>query len=92
MCKNIRETEEMLYGSTIKPHPLEESLKKSRYRKIVAGVNINKGDEINLSNVNFMRIDDDLDSIDAYEWNLFSGKKSKKNIQKYSPITLKCIL
>ena len=92
MCKNIREIEEMLYGSTFKPHPLEESLKKSRYRKIVAGVNINKGDEINLSNVNFMRIDDDLDSIDASEWNLFSGKKSKKNIQKFSPITLKCIL
>ena len=49
-------------------------------------------EKINLSNVNFMRIDDDLDSIDASEWNLFSGKKSKKNIQKFSPITLKCIL
>ena len=91
MCENIRDVEKMLHGSKLKPHPMENSIKNSRYRKIVAKKDIDIGQEINLENVNFMRIDTNIESLDAAEWKIISGKKSKKNIKKYSPITLKCI-
>ena len=91
MCKSIRDVEEMLYGSTLKPHPIEKALKNSRYRKIVAKKDIRQGDTINLSNVNFMRVNDIKEAIDASKWSTISGKKSKRNIKKYSPITFNCI-
>lgn len=91
MCNEIRDVEKMLHGSKLKPHPSEKYLKNTRYRKIVAKNNINEGDEINLSNVNFMRIDVDTESLEASKWNLVSGKKAKIKIKKHSPITLKCV-
>ena len=56
MCNNIRDIEKMIYGSNFKPHPMEINIKKLRYRKIVAKHDIAIGEEINLNNINFMRI------------------------------------
>ena len=91
MCKSIRDVEKMIYGSTLKPHPLETTIKNSRYRKVVASKDIKKGDQINLSNVYFMRIDDSLEAVDASNWSLLSGRQCSQNIQKYTPITMQSI-
>ena len=91
MCEGIREAERMLYGSNVKPHPLESAIKNSRYRKVVASKDINKGEEINLSNVYFMRIEECVESIDASNWGLVSGRECSQNIKKYAPITMKSI-
>lgn len=92
MCNNIRDIEKMIYGSNFKPHPMEINIKKLRYRKIVAKHDIAIGEEINLNNINFMRININEESLDASKWHLLSGKKSKMFIKKYSPLTLKHIV
>jgi sialic acid synthase SpsE len=91
MCTKIREVEEMMNGSNLKPHPEELVNRDLRYRKIVAKENILIGDEINLKNVNFMRLASKVKCIDACDWNLVSGKKSKKEIKKFDPITFESI-
>ena len=88
MCNAIRDVEKMIHGSKLKPHPMEINIKEIRYRKIVAKHDIAIGEEINLNNINFMRININKTSLDASKWHLLSGKKSKIFINKYSPVTL----
>ena len=64
-CNNIRDIEKMIYGSNFKPHPMEINIKKLRYRKIVAKHDIAIGEEINLNNINFMRININEGTLDA---------------------------
>ena len=92
MCNDIRDVEKMIYGSKLKPHPMEINIKKLRYRKIVAKHDIAIGEEINFNNINFMRININEESLDASKWHLLSGKKSKIFINKFSPVTLKHIV
>ena len=87
MCENIRNIENMKYGPNVKPHPLELELRDTRYRKIVAKRDIQKGEEFNVENTNFMRITSKDESLFASDWNKVSGKISKKFIKKHTLIT-----
>tara|TARA_B100001059_G_C17814805_1_gene574485 strand:+ start:698 stop:1714 length:1017 start_codon:yes stop_codon:yes gene_type:complete len=87
MCENIRNIENMKYGPNVKPHPLELELRDTRYRKIVAKRDIQKGEEFNVENTSFMRITSEDESLFASDWNKVSGKISKKFIKKHTLIT-----
>lgn len=87
MCSKIRDIENMKYITTSKPHPLELDLRNKRYRKLVAKKDINKGDKFTIENINFMRIEDEINCIFASEWDSVNGKSCKKKIKKYSLIT-----
>jgi N,N'-diacetyllegionaminate synthase len=87
MCLKIRNIESMKYESLLKPHPNELNLRQSRYRKIIAKKDITKGESFTLDNVNFMRIEDDLNCTYASDWHLVSGKVSKNFVKKNSLIT-----
>ena len=87
MCSKIREIENMKYRSLSKPHPHELDLRKKRYRKLVAKKDISIGEKFTTENISFMRIEEENNCIYASDWDLFSGKVSKKDIKKYSLIT-----
>jgi len=88
MCQEIRQVESMMYGNKFKPYFEENELKNLRYRKIVAKRDIEIGEVIGLDNVHFMRLHENVESIDAYEWDNIVGRKVLSKINKLVPITL----
>ena len=71
-----------MYGNKFKPYFEENELKNLRYRKIVAKRDIEIGEVIDLDNVHFMRLHEDVESIDAYEWDNIVGMTLKKDLRK----------
>ena len=88
MCQEIRQVESMIYGNKSKPYFEEKELKNLRYRKIVAKRDIEIGEVIDIDNVYFMRLHENTESIDAFEWDNIVGTKASSKINKLVPITL----
>ena len=82
MCKKIRDIEKMFFYSNAKPHPDEVKVKIKRIRKVVAKEDLKQGDKINISNVKFIRVENNQDFFSAYDWDKVVNKKTKCNIKK----------
>lgn len=82
MCDQIRDIEKMFFSSSQKPHPDELGIKPKRIRKIVAKVDLQEGEKINISNVKFIRVENNEDYFSAFDWDKVINKKIKFKIKK----------
>jgi len=84
MVDAIRNTEKALGDGIKRPMPSELKNKKIVVRKIVAAIDIRKGDVLNEKNITFKRAKYGLD---AKYYTLIKGKRAKKDINKDDAIT-----
>ena len=74
MCDQIRDIEKMFLVIS-KTHPDELGIKPKRIRKIVAKVDLQEGEKINISNVKFIRVENNEDYFSAFDWDKVINKK-----------------
>jgi N,N'-diacetyllegionaminate synthase len=87
--EDIRFIEEAIGNSCLKPTPNELKIRKIARRKIVAKIDISKGETITKKNIDYKRIDDSKHlGLAPKDFVFIENRKVSIDIKKDEPITL----